>query len=121
LTVQIDRFNDRKTVTVKSLVTAVKKNAQHEKQPFEFAGKTNSTPLRSVHVWLSATYDGSVHDKKICDQQPLHLPNGITLWQDTGFLGHTCASQSASKPENVHVKMPTKKPKGKELTDEHLS
>ena len=32
---------------------------------------------------------------------------GITLWQDTGFLGYN--------PKNVTVKMPTKKPK---LTDE---
>jgi hypothetical protein len=31
------------------------------------------------------------------------------LWQDTGFLGHI--------PENVTVKMPTKKPKGKELSE----
>jgi hypothetical protein len=61
-------------------------------------------------VWLSETFAGSVHDKKIADEQPLHLPVGITLWQDTGFLGHI--------PENVMVKMPTKKPKGKELTPE---
>lgn len=61
-------------------------------------------------LWLSYTYQGHVHDKTICDEQPLHLPSGITLWQDTGFLGH--------KPEHVQVKMPIKKPKGKELTDE---
>ena len=60
-------------------------------------------------LWLSQTYDGSVHDKKIVDEQPLSLPLGTTLWQDTGFLGH--------KPENVIIKMPTKKPKGKQLTD----
>ena len=61
-------------------------------------------------LWLSLTYDGSVHDKKIADEQPLRLPAGITLWQDTGFLGHN--------PENVTVKMPVKKTKGKELTTE---
>ncbi|NDW11266.1 transposase, partial [Dysgonomonas sp. 520] len=60
-------------------------------------------------LWLSQTYDGSIHDKKIVDEQPLSLPFGTTLWQDTGFLGH--------KPENVIIKMPTKKPKGKQLTD----
>jgi len=60
-------------------------------------------------LWLSATYEGRVHDKKIVDEQPLRFPTGITLWQDTGFLGHT--------PKNVTVKMPTKKPKGKELSD----
>jgi hypothetical protein len=39
----------------------------------------------------------------------LSLPLGTTLWQDTGFLGH--------KPVNAIIKMPTKKPKGKQLTD----
>jgi hypothetical protein len=61
-------------------------------------------------LWLSKTFDGSVHDKKIADEQLIHFPAGITLWQDTGFQGHN--------PENVTVKMPTKKPKGKELTKE---
>ena len=61
-------------------------------------------------LWLSETSDGHVHDKKIADEQPLRFPAGITLWQDTGFLGH--------HPENVTVRMPTKKPKGKELTPE---
>lgn len=60
-------------------------------------------------LWLSKTYDGSVHDKKIVDEQPLCLPTGVRLWQDTGFQGH--------KPKNVTVKMPAKKPKGKQLSD----
>ena len=58
-------------------------------------------------LWLSQTYYGSVHDKKICDEQPLKLPSGIFIWQDTGFLGHN--------PENATELMPQKKPKGKEL------
>jgi hypothetical protein len=61
-------------------------------------------------LWLSRTFDGSVYDKKIMDEHPVHFPAGITLWQDTGFLGHT--------PEDVTVMMPTKKPKGGDLTDE---
>ena len=60
-------------------------------------------------LWLSQTFDGRVHDKKIIDEQPLSLPTGITIWQDTGFLGH--------KPENTTVMMPTKQPKGKQLSD----
>jgi hypothetical protein len=61
-------------------------------------------------LWLSKTFDGSVHDKKIVDEQSIHFPAGITLWQDSGFQGYN--------PKNVTVKMPTKKPKGKELTQE---
>ncbi|MDY3069626.1 MAG: transposase family protein [Parabacteroides sp.] len=59
-------------------------------------------------VWLSSTYEGNVHDKKICDEEPLLLPKGIRLWQDTGFIGH--------RPDGVEICMPKKKPKGKELT-----
>lgn len=43
------------------------------------------------------------------NEQPLMLPSVITIWQDTGFLGY--------KPENVAVKMPTKKLKDKQLSD----
>jgi len=68
-----------------------------------------SLPDRRI-IWLSKTYEGSVHDKKICDNQPLHLVSGINLWQDTGFQGHNS--------ENVNVMMPTKKPKGKELSED---
>jgi len=68
-----------------------------------------SSPEKRI-LWLSSTYDGSVHDKKIADEQEVRYPIGITLWQDTGFLGHS--------PPGVTIRMPTKKPKGKELTAE---
>ena len=60
-------------------------------------------------VWLSSTYEGHVHDKKICDEEPLLLPKGIRLWQDTGFIGH--------KPDGVEIRMPKKKPKGKDVKE----
>jgi hypothetical protein len=66
-----------------------------------------SLPDRRIK-FLSQTFNGSVHDKKICDEQPLKLPTGINLWQDTGFVGHT--------PIGINIQMPMKKPKGKELT-----
>ena len=40
----------------------------------------------------------------------MDYPDGVTLWQDSGFQGHF--------PENITVKMPDKKPKGKELSAE---
>ena len=58
-------------------------------------------------VWLSSTYEGHVHDKKICDEEPRLLPKGIRLWQDTGSIGH--------RPDGVETCMPKKKSKGKEL------
>ncbi len=66
-------------------------------------------PDRKI-TWLSRIYYGHTHDKKICDQQPLKLPKGTRLWQDTGFIGHC--------PDSVDIQMPAKKPKGRELTGE---
>lgn len=61
-------------------------------------------------LYLSPTYEGKVHDKKICDEEELTFPAGIVLYQDSGYQGYA--------PENVIIKMPVKKPKGKELTEE---
>lgn len=79
-----------------------------EKKTHNVKNNILCTPDRRI-LWLSKTYDGHVHDKKIADEQTLKLPDGVTLWQDTGFLGHS--------PKNVKIKMPTKKPRGKELTE----
>lgn len=57
---------------------------------------------------MSSTYEEYTHDKKTCDEEPLSLPKGIRLWQDTDFIGHS--------PDGIEVCMPKKKPKGKELT-----
>ncbi|KAA6331293.1 hypothetical protein EZS27_020076, partial [termite gut metagenome] len=59
-------------------------------------------------VWISQTYEGKVHDKKICDTENLAFPKGIRLWQDSGFLGYI--------PENVIIKMPARKPRGRDLS-----
>ncbi|KAA6310259.1 hypothetical protein EZS27_038407 [termite gut metagenome] len=57
---------------------------------------------------MSQTYEGKVHDKKICDTENLVFPKGIRLWQDNGFLGYI--------PENVIIKMPARKPRGRDLS-----
>lgn len=58
--------------------------------------------------FLSATEGRRVHDKKMADEYPLHLPAGSGLRQDLGLLGHT--------PAGVVVEMPHKKPPKRELT-----
>lgn len=96
------QFSDRRQATFKRLAIVVKKT-------HNLKNNVLSTPERRI-LWLSRTSEGSMHDKKICDNQPIHFPPGIKLWQDTGFLGHN--------PKNVKVMMSTKKPKGSELSDE---
>ena len=59
--------------------------------------------------YLSSTYAGRVHDKRICDDEAYTFPP-CGLFQDTGFQGY--------KPDHVDTYQPKKKPKGQELTAE---
>jgi hypothetical protein len=61
-------------------------------------------------AFLSQTHPGTVHDKRIADATPYPLPQGSHLLQDLGFLAFTL--------EGVVIEMPTKKPKGGQLTAE---
>ena len=61
-------------------------------------------------LFLSDTYGGRTHDKPIADATPYPLPAGSGLLQDLGFLGFTLPG--------VEILMPTKKPRGGELTVE---
>jgi hypothetical protein len=67
-----------------------------------------NTPL--TILFLSDTYGGRTHDKRIADATPYPLPARSQLLQDLGFLAFTL-------PE-VEILMPTKKPRGQELTPE---
>ena len=61
-------------------------------------------------MYLSQTYEGKRHDKKIVDNEKPVIPEGTILYKDTGFQGY--------EPEGVVTIQPKKKPKGKELTPE---
>jgi len=65
-----------------------------------------NAPLTSL--FLRDTYGGRVHDKRIAEATPYPLPAGSQLLQDLGFLAFTLPQ--------VEVVMPTKKPRGQELT-----
>ncbi len=58
--------------------------------------------------YLSETYPGRIHDKRICDIEEPVFPPEINLFQDTGFQGY--------QPPGVTIYQPKKKPKGQELT-----
>jgi hypothetical protein len=58
-------------------------------------------------LFLSETYGGRVHDKRIAEATPYPLPARSRLLQDLGFLAFTLPQ--------VEILMPTKKPRGQEL------
>jgi len=65
-------------------------------------------------LFLSDTYGGRTHDLRIAEATPYPLPAGSGLLQDLGFLSFTLPQ--------VEILMPTKKPRGAELTlEQHLT
>jgi hypothetical protein len=59
-------------------------------------------------LFLSATHGGRVHDLCIAEATPYPFPAGSQLLQDLDFLAFTLPQ--------VEILMPTKKPRGQELT-----
>jgi len=59
-------------------------------------------------LFLSETYAGSTHEKRIADAAPSPLPAGSRWLQDLGFLAFTL--------EQVDIIRPTRKPRGRPLT-----
>ena len=61
-----------------------------------------------IILFLSDTYGGRMHDLRIAEATPYPLPAGSGLLQDLGFLSFTLP--------HVEILMPTKKPRGEELS-----
>jgi hypothetical protein len=68
-----------------------------EKQAAAYSGKKKTHCDKNVVIvqakskrvgFLSQTYTGKTHDKKIVDTEPIVYPSGTTLYQDTGFQGY---------------------------------
>ena len=60
--------------------------------------------------YLSQTFAGRVHDKRICDEEGYTFPPGCVLFKDTGFQGF--------EPEKICTYQPKKKPRNHELSAE---
>ena len=98
----------------------IPRSVDYEVQKSNFSGKkkihTNKNNLlvdeNERVIYLSKTYEGSVHDAKICEYEPLTFPKSreCILLQDLGYVGH--------EAKNAIVFMPEKKPKGRELTQD---
>lgn len=82
-----------------------------QEQRDHFSGKKRSHTIknnvisernRQRVVYLSQTYPGKVHDKKICDIENPQFPEHTILAQDSGFQGY--------QPDGVIIIQPKKKP-----------
>ena len=58
--------------------------------------------------YLSPTYPGKTHEKKIAAEEGISYPPGVTLYKDTGFQGYepavkkTCQAKKKAAPRRTH-------------------
>jgi len=96
----------------------IRRPKNHDDQKFYYSGKSKQHAVKNVLVvnksgnvlYLSDTYEGKAHDKRIADESGYSLPEESILFQDTGFQGFNL--------DDVTIMQPKKKPKGGTLTSE---
>ncbi len=97
----------------------IQRPKEPEKQKIFYSGKKKAHTVKNIVIadacsrkviYLSGTYEGKKHDKKICDGENPAFPGGSTVFKDTGFQGYEPADTVCHQPE--------KKPRGKELPAE---
>jgi hypothetical protein len=87
-----------------------------EKQALFYSGRKKHCDKNVVVVstrgkridYLSPTYPGKTHEKKIADEEGICYPPGATLYKDTGFQGYepavkrTCQAKKKATPRKPH-------------------
>lgn len=80
-----------------------------EKQALHYSGKKKTHSDKNIVIahrrtkrvgYLSQTYAGKMHDKKVADSEPIVYPRGSKLGKDTGFQGY--------EPRNCQTYQPKK-------------
>ena len=94
----------------------IPRSVVYERQKHEFSGKKKTHTVKNNLIvdqqnqvlFLSSTYPGSVHDKKLADEAGHCYPDETVLVEDLGYQGY--------EVDNISVLIPHKKPKNGELT-----
>ena len=94
----------------------IPRSVDNERQKHEYSGKKKTHTVKnnliidqqSQILFLSSTYPGSVHDKKLADEAGHRYPDDTVIVEDLGYQGY--------EPDNISVVIPHKKPKNGELT-----
>jgi DDE superfamily endonuclease/Helix-turn-helix of DDE superfamily endonuclease len=87
------------------------KNA--EKQVLHYSGKKKTPSDKNVVIaqrrttrigYLSPTYPGKTHDKKMADTESVQYPHGSKLYKDTGFQGYEPSDCRTYQPKKSHAR-----------------
>jgi Helix-turn-helix of DDE superfamily endonuclease/DDE superfamily endonuclease len=85
------------------------------KQALHYSGKQKTHSDKNIVVvnaktkrvgYLSPTYAGKTHDKKIVDQEAIAYPRDAILYKDTGFQGYEPPVRQTRQPKKSPAKEP---------------
>jgi hypothetical protein len=83
-----------------------------EKQALHYSGKKKAHSDKNVVIvnaqskrvsYLSGTYAGKTHDKKVAEGEAICYPRGATLLKDSGFQGYEPAVRRTCQPKKTTV------------------
>ena len=84
-----------------------------EKQALHYSGKKKIHSDKNVVIatvkkkrisFLSQTYPGKTHDKKVADTENISYPKHIQLHKDTGFQGYEPNVRKLFQPKKSHIR-----------------
>jgi len=85
-----------------------------EKQTLHYSGKKKTHSDKNIVIahrrtkrvgYLSKTYAGKMHDKKVADAEPIVYPRGSKLGKDTGFQGYEPRDCQTYQPKKNRAKL----------------
>ena len=85
-----------------------------EKQVLHYSGKKKTHSDKNVVIthtrtkrvgYLSQTYAGKTHDKKVADTEPITYPRGSKLHKDTAFQGYEPRGCRTYQPKKSHGRL----------------
>jgi DDE superfamily endonuclease len=83
-----------------------------EKQRLHYSGKKKAHSDKNIVIvnaqskrvsYLSGTYAGKTHDKKVAEDEGIRYPRQSTLLKDTGFQGYEPPVQRTYQPKKSHA------------------
>jgi hypothetical protein len=114
---QFAHHEGSKKETVELIIDGTDRRRQRpknpEKQALHYSGKHKAHSDKNVVVvdaktkrvgYLSQTYAGKTHDKKIVDQEALCYPRHTILYKDTGFQGYEPPVSQTRQPKKSRVR-----------------
>jgi DDE superfamily endonuclease/Helix-turn-helix of DDE superfamily endonuclease len=110
-------FSELRTLIIDGTERRRQRPKNPEKQALFYSGKKKAHTTKNIIVanatsdrvlFLSATYAGKTHDKRIADQEQIVYPGEAILYKDAGFQGYepavrkTCQAKKKAKGKRAN-------------------